>query len=182
MSILLACDLPGRICQVLDDYIATELTSIDTALADGITTPDIDTADFYQWDQQMIPEFPACVVRSISSTPMPTSGVYSDGFGQRVDALHRFEILFHATRDNANVAGMDSPLGLQRLLMRYVAAGVRVLAIMYEGLQTIADPTRAVTLVQWAGPATYGPEQEQADGAIVRTATLPIDVRLIEAR
>jgi hypothetical protein len=179
MSLLLACDIPERIMQVLADFLPTELDSIDTAMADGMTTPDIPAANYSQWEQGMVPEYPACVIRAVSSSPVD---VKPDTFGQRVDAFHRFDVMFTVSRENANTAGDDSPLGMQKLLMRYIAGAVRVLAIMHEGLQTALDPTRVVTVVNWTEAATYGPDTEQADGSVVRTATLPIEVRLIEAR
>jgi len=49
-------------------------------------------------------------------------------------------------------------------------------------LQTTADDTRWVEIVEWLDPATYGPEADQEDGAIARTAILPITIRRIEAR
>lgn len=175
MPIRMMSGLPERLIHVLQDFLPAELDLIDAEEADGLVTPDIAAGSYYEWDQQTIPEYPACAIRPVSSMPFE---VLADTFGQRVDARHRFDILFHATLAQTN----SDPALLQRLLFRYVTGAVRVLCIMKDALQTTLDPARFVERTTWAGEATYGPEVEQEDGAIVRSATLPIHVRRREER
>lgn len=173
----------ARVQQVLKDYLEDELALIDTDAADSFTSTVIpaDSNHYFDWDRQYVPEFPACTAGDVQSIPV---GVLASGMGSRVDVVHRINLRFHATL--ANVDG-GQPRDLQKLLHRYVCGAVRVLTIQHDGLDTIADPTRwgsptVTTIATWSQAATYGPEEEQADGAIVRTATLPIDVRRIEPR
>jgi len=175
MAIRMMSGLPARIIQVLKDYLPAELDLIDVEEGDGVVTPDIPAGSYYEWNREFIPEYPACSVRIVSSSPVE---VRPDTFGQRVDAHHLLELRFHATLAQAG----SEPDVLQKLMERYVAGAVRVLCVMKEALQTAADPTRFVEIVTWAGAATYGPEVEQEDGAIVRSAILPIDVRRREER
>lgn len=176
MALRLMSGLPARVAQVLKDFLPAELDLIDAEEADGITTPDVANANYYEWDQQVIPKFPACSIRTVSSAPVE---VRPDTFGRRVDARHRLDVMFHATLQE--VVGSD-PLVLQKLMHRYVNGAMRVLCLMKEALQTSADNVRFLELVEWAEAATYGPEEAQGDGAIVRTATLPISVRRREER
>jgi hypothetical protein len=71
---------------------------------------------------------------------------------------------------------------MQRLLMRYISGAARVLCVQKERLQTVADAVAYAEDTTWADAATYGPAEEQEDGALVRTATLPIAIRMIEVR
>lgn len=174
MAIRMMSGLPARVVSVLTDYLATELTTIDGEEADGITTPPIVAANFYPWDQQAIAEFPACSIRVVSSAPVEVLPLL---MGTRVDALHRLDVMFHAT-----VKDEQAPKDLQAIMLRYVSGATRVLCVVYEALQTVADPTRFVEICEWTGEATYGPETEQGDGSLVRTATLPITIRRREAR
>ena len=175
MSIRMMSGLPARIIQVLQDYLPAELDRIDAEEADGITTADVPAANYYEWDQKYIPHMPAVTIRPMASIPIE---VRTTLMGERVDALHRLDVCFHLT-----IADADSnPLTMLKLLERYISGAVRVLCVTKEALQTSADPTRVVELVTWAEPATYGPEVEQEDGAVVRSATLPIAVRRREAR
>jgi len=177
MALRLMSGLPGRIVQVLRDFLPAELDLIDTEENDGITTPDIDSTDYHEWDRLVLSRFPACTLRLVSSSPIE---IRPDTFGQRSDAEHRVDVMFHASLEES---GTD-PVTLQRILMRYVCGAMRVLAVMKYGLETTADPVAfaGVELVTWAEPATYGPEEEQEDGLVVRTATLPISIRRREAR
>lgn len=180
MSLHLACAIPGRIATVLEDFLPAELDLIDTSMADGITTPDI--VAYHQWEQELRTELPACIVRAVSTTQSEPMAVHPDGFGARVYAWHRFDVMFRVARADAGAAGSDSALGVQQLLMRYVAGSLRVLCIMKPQLETSADPVAFCTQVRWAGSATYGPEPGEGDGSVSRTAILPIEVRLIENR
>jgi hypothetical protein len=173
MTIRMMSPLPARMIQVLKDFLPAELDLIDAEEADGITTPDIGTSDYYEWDRQVIPEFPACSIRSVSSTPIDAQQIES-----RIDARHRLDVMFHVT---ANVTDGDSP-NILKYLYRYITGAMRVLVLQHEHLDTTGDPNQFVSLVEWPEPATYGPEAAQEDGSIVRTATLPIDIRQIEAR
>lgn len=164
-----------RVIQVLKDFLPAELDLIDAEEADGITTPDIGASNYHHWDRSLTPQVPACMVRVVESTPVE---IRPNTFGQRADVLHRVDVMFKVGIDNAG----SNPENIPRLLYRYVTGAMRVLCIMKEALQTTADPTRWAEIVTWAGPATYGPDPEQDDGTVVRTATLPIDVRRREAR
>lgn len=181
MSLLLMSPVLARAQQVLKDFLTAELALLDTAAADSFTTPAIPVANYHDWNRLGIPEFPACTVEGEQTIPV---GVLASGMGSRVDGVHRINLMFHATL--ANVSG-GQPRDLQKLMHRYVAGAVRVLTIQHDGLDTVADPVRwgspgVTTIATWSQAATYGPEEEQGDGAIVRTATLPIDVRRIEPR
>lgn len=182
MSIRMMSAIPARVIQVLQDFLPAELDLIDAEEADGIVTPDIPTNPtcWHAWDRRLIVEFPAMSIRTAASSPLE---VRPDTFGARVNAIHRLDLMFHATLANAGT----SPLTLQKLMHRYVSGAVRVLAVMKEGLQTVGDPVRwgspvELTLCEWVDDATYGPEVEQEGGAIVRTATLPVRIQRVEAR
>jgi len=184
MTLLLMSPVQARIVQVLKDYHAAELALVDVDANDGFTSTAIpaDSNHYYDWDRKNIPEYPACSIRDVSSIPF---SVHADNFGGRVDARHRVEVMFHATI--AKVPSGSEPRDLAKLLHRYITAAYRVLCDKKNGLETVADPTRwgspnVTTIVTWADAAVYGPESDQMDGAVVRTATLPIDVRRIEAR
>lgn len=168
--------VPARIVQVLTDFLPAELDLIDVEEVDGITTPDV--AFWYEWDNPAIPQYPAVSVRAVSSTP---TMIHMDGFGRRSDAMHRVDVKFHATLAQETTPSAPDQLG--RLMYRYITGAIRVLCVMHPTLDTIAEPTVSVFAVNtiWAGEATYGPEEEQ-DGQIIRTATLPISVRRIEER
>jgi len=183
MAIRLMSPIPARLIEVLQDYLPAELDLIDAEEADGVVTPDIPTnpACWHALDKKLIVEFPAFSVRGLGSRP---NDVKPDTFGRRVDADHRLDLMFHAS---IGVAPGASPLNLQKIMHRYVNGAIRVLCLMHEGLDTVADPTRwgspnTTTVCEWVDEATYGPETEQEGGAIVRTATLPVRVRRIENR
>lgn len=171
MAIRMMSGLPARIIAVLQDYLPTELDLIDAEEADGIVTPDIET--WIDWDQKNIPgTYPACSIRAVSSAPIQTLPVL---MGQRIDAEHRVDVMFHA-----GITESDDPSIIQKLMLRYISGAARVLCVQHEALDTVADPTRLVELVSWVNQATYGPEAEQQDGTLMRTATLPIAIRRIE--
>ena len=177
MAMRLMSGLPARVIQGLKDYLPAELDLIDAEEIDGITTPDIAAADYYEYDRKAIPEFPACTIRTVSSLPVE---IKPDGFGRWADVFHRLDVMLHATL--AQEATPSAPDQLQKLMHRYVAGAIRVLCVMKEALQTSADPTRFVTICEWVGEASYGPEEDQDEGVVVRTATLPIRIRRIEQR
>lgn len=172
MSIRMMSGIPSRFIQVLTDFLPAELDLIDAEEADGITTPDV--AAFYAWDRRALDKFPAVTIRPVSSSPFV---VHPDGVGDRVDGSHRIDVMFHITPKQA-----ATPENRQALLFRYVAGAVRVIGVEKWALQTSADPVLWATVVTWAGEAVYGPEPDQEDGAIVRSATVSFDVRRIEAR
>ncbi len=184
MTLLLMSPIPARVVQVLKDFFNTELASVDSQAADGFTSATIptDTQHYFEWDQKNIGEYPACSIEALWSRPLD---VLSKGFGDRVNVLHRLNVKFHARI--SDIQSGSEPRDLDKLLHRYIVAAVRVLADQKDGLETTADPVRwgspgVMTVVTWPEQATYGPESDQADGAIVRTATLPIDVQRIEPR
>lgn len=176
MAILLMSKLPARVIQVLQDYLPAELDLIDASLADGITTVDIANADYYDWDIPVIQEYPAVSLRPVSSTP--TGKVYTALMGERIDAEHRIDVMFHVQLSDA----AQEPSLMLKLLYRYIAGAARVLCVTKEALQTVADPTRYASMCAWVGDAEYGPSVEQEEGALVRTATLPISIRMFENR
>lgn len=166
--------VPARVVQVLTDFLPAELDLIDGEESDGITTPDV--GFWYEWDIKAIAQFVACSVVAVSSTP---TMIHMAGMGSRSDAMHRIDVKFHATI--AQEGAPSTPFQLARLMYRYITGAIRVLCIMHPTLDTTADPTIWAVTTIWAGEATYGPEEEQ-DGQIIRTATLPISVRRIEER
>lgn len=187
MSLRLMTPIPARVIQVLKDYLPGEMAAIATTENDGITPPDIDDADYYEWDAQMIPRYPAISLRTVSSQPAPGRGIgvrqTSDNESGRADVTHRVDVLVHSTTEKA---GTD-PRVLQSHFHRYVDGVANVLCFRKWGLQTIADPVmfgspNATTVCEWFDTATYGPSEAQEDGSVVRTAVLPLSIRRIEAR
>lgn len=174
MAIRIMSPLPARIATVLKDYLETELGTIDTEESDGITTPVIADGDYHEWDLQVIPRSPSCSIRTVSTTPRE---VFPTAFGNRIYTDNRIDVMFHATTNDTD----GNSLTLQKLMHRYITGAARVLAMKYERLQTVADPTDFVEIVEWNEAATYGPEAEQEDGSLVRTATLPLTIRQFEA-
>lgn len=179
MALRMMSPIPARVVQVLKDYLLAETALIDAEENDGVTTPTIPAANFYDYDLRKIDQFPACTIRSVSSTPVD---IKPDAFGQRIDARHRIEIMFHASIANAQ----DSRT-LEKIMHRWANAAIRLMALVKWGLQTVADPVEwgtptVRTVAEWNDAATYGPEADQGDGAVVRTTTVPIEVRRIEAR
>lgn len=181
MALRMMSPLPARISQVLQDYLPAELDLIDTEEADGITTPDILVANYYEWDQQVISHYPACSMRTVSSQPHASdaSSIMPNLHGRRASVDHRIDVMFHV---NFGMTTTSDPLTLQKLLHRYINAAMRVLCIMHWELDKVANPVRFVETTRWVGEAIYGPENEQDDGDIVRTGTLPLEVWTIEAR
>lgn len=182
MAVRMMSGLPARVAQVLKDYLPAELDLIDIEEADSITTPDIESASYYEWDQKLIQRYPACSIRTASSSALVNQDgspqVYPLTFGSAIRARHRLDVRFHLTIGQANA----NPLTLQKFMQRYVAGAMRVLCIMHPTLTTVADPVDFVSDVLWVGDAVYGPEEEQDDGALVRTATLPIEIIRSEVR
>jgi hypothetical protein len=178
MSIQLASGLPKRIIEVLRDYLSAELDLIDAAENDGLITPDVPAINYYDWDLKLIQGYPACSIRSVSSSPIEVWNTMTSA--KQIHARHRFDVMFHGH------IGMSLPTlapdQLNKIMMRYVAGAARALCVMHPALQTIADPSLFVELVEWTDTATYGPEEEQESGAIVRTSTLPIEIRRHEIR
>jgi len=171
--------VPGRVVQVLKDYLLAETALIDTEEGDSIVTPQIPDSNYFDYDPKLITKYPACSIRGIGSVPIE---VRAHLFGDRTHTLQRIEVLFTAT-----IAQAKDSRTLEKFMQRYVTGAVRVLAVVYDGLQTISDPVRwgdpnAETVCEWTSDATYGPEVEQGDGSIVRTATLPLSIRRIETR
>lgn len=179
MTMRMQTPIPARVIQTLQDYLPAELDLIDGEEGD-FTTPDIPNANYFDWDRRSPPAFPAFTMR----LPLFDSiGVRPDTFGQRLDAGYLVECMAHVTLG----ASSPNPRRLQYLCYRYAAGLFRVLCVKYEGLQTIADPTRwgsptVTTTVEPGGRVTLSPEPEQESGEVVRTVTVPIIVRRIEAR
>jgi len=171
--------IPARVVQVLKNFLLAETTLIDAEENDAIVTPQIPAANYFDYDRKLLAEFPACTIRALSSSPVD---VKPNLMGSRVDGRHRLNVMFHAT-----IAQARDGRTLEKLMQRWANGAARVLAILKDGLETSADPTRwgspnVTTEVYWTEPITYGPESDQGDGTIVRTATLPINVRRIELR
>lgn len=180
MALRMMSPLPARVIQVLKDFLPAEMTLIDAEEADGITTPTIAALDYFEWDQGTIRSFPACSLRLVSSRPHAEdfTEIRPDSLGKRASVLHRMDVMFHVTKGDTS----GDSLELQRLLTRYINGAMRVLCIMKYELPTTADPTAFVAWTKWVGEATYGPEEAQDEGAIVRTAILPVEIWTIEAR
>lgn len=164
----------ARVAQVLQDYLPAELNLID-AEEGGDATPDVPASSYYLYDRRSISSFPAIALRPRPSRILQVLPLL---MGQRVVAEHRVDVLFH---DQLLDAGEDA-LALQMRVIRYAVGGFRVLCVMKEGLQTAADPTRWADLVLSAGDIDWGPQDDQGQGEIARTAVLPIAVRRTEVR
>lgn len=178
MPILMAVPVAARIVQVLIDNLFTRTTALDAALADGITTPEIVADHYYDYDANPIDKYPSVSIQTLDSEPIAVQQASS---GQRIDAAHHLRVKFHARMVEAQAEARR----LEKIMMRYVCAAADILAVMKDGLETVADPTRwgspnAKTSTFWAERASYGPEEGQGTGFIVRTAVLPIDVRRTE--
>ena len=179
MAIRMMSPLPARLIAVLQDYLPAELDLIDAEEGDFVM-PDIQNANYHEWDRKLLPAFPACTIRPVSSRPNANDvrEIFPDLHGRRASVRNRLDVMFHVHSGQSD----GNPLMLQDLLFRYVTAAMRVLCIMHWELGTVADPTAFVKTTTWVGEATYGPEAEQETGAIVRTGTLPLEVWTIEAR
>lgn len=178
MPILMAVPVAARVVQVLIDNLYTRTQALDAALADGITTPEIVAQNYYDYDANPIEKYPSVSIETVGSTPIAVQQASS---GQRIDAAHHLRVKFHARMTEAAAEARR----LEKIMMRYVCAAADILAVMKDGLEAVADPVRwgspnAKTSVFWPERATYGPEAEQGNGMIVRTAVLPIDVRRTE--
>lgn len=177
MPIRMMSPLPGRVVQVLKDFLYAETQLIDAEENDGIATPQIVDANFYDYDLLLIPAYPACSIESVSSVPLV---VQPRTTGQRVDVLHRMNVKFHASvRQGGSLRTME------KLIQRWVNGAMRVLAVLKDGLETSADPTRfgsplALTATRWRDAASYGPQTQQGDGSIMRTGILPIEIKRTE--
>jgi hypothetical protein len=175
MSARLVSGLCPRVIQVLKDFLPAELDLIDAEEADGIVMEDIAAGNYHEYYGQVIEAgFPACVLEVVSSTPVE---VRPESFGKRFHAWHRINVMFTVRINDAK-----NPLEMQKRLFRYVAGALRVLTLTKVQLETTGDPTKFVHEVKWTAPITYGPAADQEGGTIIRTATLPIDIRRIEAR
>jgi hypothetical protein len=176
----MASPIPARIIQVLQDYLPAELNLIDTEEGNDFATPDISNGDYFQWERAEITSFPAFTMRLQQFDPIEARATE---FGGRLHANYRAECMVHVTLGVSTA----NPLRLQQLCYRYMAGVYRVLLIAHNGLDTVADPVRwgtptATTVVEPAGTVQLGPGQQQESGAIVRTVTVPVNVRRIEAR
>lgn len=174
MSLRMWSAIPQRIVQVLQDYLPDELDLIDAEEADGITTPDVQTTEYYRWLTPVSPTFPAIRIETVGARPVE---VRPDSFGQRVDAVYLYRIHADAGIDNAD----SSPLLLQTYVERYVKGIIRVLAVKSSRLETVADPNPFVEHLEWNEVASVGPEPGQ-EGIFVRTGVVPIAVRRREQR
>jgi hypothetical protein len=179
MSILMMTDLPARIVQVLRDFMADELATLDTALGGGASTPVIPDGHYYDWDHPVPPENPSVTIKPLLTRPV---GIVQEATGQpgRIHAEHHLQVKFHV--DVGDTEGQAKEL--DQHVQRYIAAAAQVLIVRKWGLQTSADPTifSGVQHVRWDESATYGPEDGQEEGNPVRTGTLPIIVKRVESR
>ena len=177
MALRMASAIPARVIQVLQDRLPAELDLIDAEEADGITTGDVSNEDYFEFDRDMLhaDQFPAVTLNLREIDPIE---VLPDLHGQRLDARYIVDVKIHVRRQ----IDVDDATRLQKLIHRYTAGIFRVLFVMYEKLQTIADPTQFAEIVTPAGSVNLGPEAAQGSGSFVRTATIPVSVRRREAR
>jgi hypothetical protein len=176
MPMRMASPLLARVTQVLQDRLPAELDLIDAE--ESATTPDIPNGQYYQWDRKFVPQYPAVTMEMPSIEPIVEAR--PDSFGRRLHAQYLVRVKVHAQSDNSQA---DNALQLQKLIHRYVAGIFRVLCIMYNRLETIADPVAFVSIVNPGGAITLGPEIEQEDAVhIIRTGSVPVLIRQIEAR
>lgn len=173
MPLHLMAAVPARVIQVLKDFLPAELDLIDTSMADGVVTPDIPNRDYFEIDKKIVDSFPALTIRTVMSEPVEIRPIT---FGSRSDARHHIELMVHVTSTQGDA------LRMQKLLHRYATAIIRVLTIQKCNLETAADPVQYAEIVEWTQPMMYSPLPQQAEGAIVRTVTIPLSVRLREVR
>jgi len=167
VTITLVNPIAARVVQVLTDFLPAELDLIDTAQADGITTPDI--ARFYQHETPVVVTFPSVRIRIAQSDPVE---VFTTAMGNKAALDHQIVVIADATLDT----GDDDRLKLERLAMRYAAGIFTVLVIKHDGLDTTADPVRWAQTTKPGGSISYGPEAVQQDGTKTRSATVPLAV------
>lgn len=165
--------IPPRINQVLKDFLPAELDLIDTEETQA-ATPDIPAGAYWDYFRPVLPQFPGVRINPKAMTPID---VKPDTFGQRLDAWFKFDVIVDVQLRTAE----DTPLVLQQLVTTYTAGIFRVLCIFKEGLQTAADTTRFAKIVTPDGDIQIGPLEEQ-EGVLVRSGSVPIQVRMIEAR
>lgn len=165
--------LPGRIIQVLKDFLPDELTTITTRFGDGIDLPVPREDAYYEYLVPVIKDFPSIRIDQAEYDPIESRPI---AFGQIFVADYRHDIYIDAGLERA-----DTPTHLLKMTQRYVMGVVGILLLFKQRLETTADPTAFVESVKTAGQGTVGPETEQ-QGHIVRTAIVPITIRRREAR
>ena len=171
MTILMATGLAARIVQVLKDFLPAQLDLIDTAAADSETTPDVSASlGYHVVERRPMVDFPAIEVLTLGATPVE---LLSKGHGSRLAGDYQVTLLIHVHLRDAD----DDAAILRRHLDAYVAGVMTVLGILHEGLDTTGDPMRFTEQVDWVGTVNYGPEPDQAEGQLVRTATVPLTLR-----
>jgi hypothetical protein len=166
--------IPGRIILVLQDFLTAELATITTEEGDAISLPPVQTEDYHEWLIPVITAFPSVRIQQQEATPVETRAA---NFGQRVAADYRHNIYVDAGLINA-----DTPTVLLKMTQRYAAGIFRVLCLFKNRLETTADPTGWAESVTPAGAITVGPEVDNEQGLIVRTAIVPVNVRRRESR
>jgi hypothetical protein len=175
MTMRLGSPIAGRIIQVLKDYLPAELALID-AEEGGDATPLPGTDGWWDWDRPLLTSWPAIRIRDKGFAVLE---IYASQMGSRVNAIHDVDILYDFA---LNTAAEDAE-SLIASCKRAAAGIVRVLCVMHEGLDTVADPIR------WPGlesvkptRADYGPQQGQGTGQQARTAVVSLAVQRIETR
>ena len=173
MTLLIAIPLSARIIQVLKDFLPAELDLIDTEANDGITTPDIPTANYHETVVNPVPETPAILVNVATATVVERRVLLMGGTSN-VQVL--LNVMVVTALDDAG----EDALTLQQFTMRYVAGIYRTLTIRHERLDTIASSSAFVENTVIAGALDYGPDATQEPGAMVRTGIVPLNIRVRE--
>ena len=163
----------GRIVQVLKDYLPAELDALDTLLGQP-ETPDIQDSGYFEYGRRVQIQFPGVRVRHKGMRPIE---VRTFLMGELLYAWYLIDVMVDV--ELSTVA--DDELALERNLMTYVEGIYRVLCLRYDGLETIADPTRFAFAVELESDVSVGPIESQ-EGYAVRTGILPLRVRRNEQR
>lgn len=162
-----------RIIQVFNDYLATELQTIDSEQADGITTPPVLAPNYFEWGNPVMEAFPRITMEVLAASPVQE--VRTKGFGNRLHAIYQVDIAADVSMSSAG----DDSVDLQRLAYRYAMGIVRTICIKYDQLGTIADPAPYVAGVALRSLG-FGPQPAQAAGQQVRTAIVGVNIDRIE--
>jgi len=176
MSLRMPSGLPARVIQVLKDYLPAELDLIDIEEGSDFVTPDVAVDNYHEWDRHLFTKpYPAISMAVLRARVLEIQPV---SFGSRIHAIYEIDVKAHVALD----AGSDDALRLQQLAFRYATGIARVLAVQKNGLETAADPViRDKTYVRLR-ELRWGPEVNQREGQMTRTATVGIDIDKTESR
>lgn len=165
-----------RVIQVLRDFLPAELDLIDAEEGQA-ATPDVANGNYWSYLRPVVIDFPAVRIEVKGTTINEVDNLTGLLSARRIDAYHRIEVWIDAQA----VTAEDDAGTLQRWMMTYSKAVFRVLCVAKPGLETALDPVLWATSVEPDGEIRIHAATDQ-EGAIVRSAVVPIRVRRIENR